>query len=346
MTAPIKFDRCSSCHVNVHRESVKDDCRSCHTETTFTGAPFDHAVKTGFALDGKHEGLECRKCHTGGLARTRFRSCARSSTIAARSAECVACHGEKDPHKGEFGRACESCHRPTTFSAPRTSNTRAQPDFFAGQHAHGHVRAVPRAWEAPQPVPTGALSSASPRTRRHPRQRPAPPPRARRRPRWRARRATRMCTSARWAWPASVVTRWTAQVRGGQVLARQQPLSAHGQASGNRVREVPPDRDARVSVRHGRGRPVQSGRRPVPGVPQGPAPRPGGRAVRNLPPDRDVRVGVVRSQGDGRLLRRLPQPIRLQGLPQAGEPRSTRPAAGTAFRFLVGRTCADCHRGF
>jgi hypothetical protein len=132
MTTPLKFDRCSSCHVNVHRESVKDDCRSCHNQTSFTGAAFDHTVKTGFALEGKHDGLACAKCHTAvsahdvPLARkvVDYRGAAR---------ECVACHGEKDPHKGEFGRACESCHRPATFAVKDFKHPRA-PEFFGGQH--------------------------------------------------------------------------------------------------------------------------------------------------------------------------------------------------------------------
>ena len=49
----------------LHRDSVKDDCRKCHTEASFKGATFDHAVRTGFPLAGKHEPLACRKCHTG-----------------------------------------------------------------------------------------------------------------------------------------------------------------------------------------------------------------------------------------------------------------------------------------
>jgi len=63
MTDPLRFDRCSACHVNVHRDSLKEDCKACHTETTFRGAPFDHSQRTKFALDGKHGGLECAKCH-------------------------------------------------------------------------------------------------------------------------------------------------------------------------------------------------------------------------------------------------------------------------------------------
>ena len=154
MTAPIKFDRCSSCHVNVHRESVKDDCRSCHTEKTFTGAPFDHAVRTGFALDGKHVGLECRQCHTQVSARE-VPLVRKVADYRGAKRECVACHGEKDPHKGEFGRICESCHRSDTFKAKDFKHPRA-PGFFAGQHEALKCEQCHVPAKAARPVRTGA----------------------------------------------------------------------------------------------------------------------------------------------------------------------------------------------
>lgn len=127
---PIKSDTCSSCHVNVHRDSVKEDCRACHTETSFTNAPFDHAARTGFPLAGRHAGLECRKCHTA-IAASKAPPAQATIDFGGVSAQCVACHA--DTHKGTYGTTCDACHRPTGFSVAGFTHPRA-PEFFAGAH--------------------------------------------------------------------------------------------------------------------------------------------------------------------------------------------------------------------
>lgn len=132
MTAPLRSNTCASCHVNVHRESLKEDCQACHIETTFRGAPFDHAQRTRFALDGKHFGLECAKCHTG-LSPPTVPLARRVVDYGGASRECVACHGPKDPHKGEFGRACDSCHKTATFDVKAFTHA-GTPEFYRGFH--------------------------------------------------------------------------------------------------------------------------------------------------------------------------------------------------------------------
>lgn len=132
MIETIRFDTCSACHVNVHRESIKDDCRACHDESSFRKGTFDHALKTTFALKGKHDGLACVKCHTSvsgadvPLARV-------VADFSGAHSECVSCHLDKDPHKGTFGRACDSCHTVATFSVKEFRHPK-EPVFFAGQH--------------------------------------------------------------------------------------------------------------------------------------------------------------------------------------------------------------------
>jgi hypothetical protein len=127
----LPHDRCSSCHANVHRESVKEDCRACHTETGFRGAKFDHRLKTGFPLAGKHEGLACQKCHTGISGET-VPAARKVLDYRGLKPDCASCH--KDQHKGEYGRACEGCHQPATFKAAGFTHPRA-PEFYAGRHA-------------------------------------------------------------------------------------------------------------------------------------------------------------------------------------------------------------------
>jgi Cytochrome c7 and related cytochrome c len=127
----LRFDTCSACHMNVHRDSVKDDCRKCHTEVSFRGAKFDHAARTRFALSGKHEPLACRKCHTG-IAADDVPMARKVIDFGGASPACVTCH--KDHHKGDFGRTCDACHRADTFKAAGFTHQRS-PEFHAGRHA-------------------------------------------------------------------------------------------------------------------------------------------------------------------------------------------------------------------
>lgn len=133
MTAPLKFDTCASCHVNVHRESIRQDCRACHSESTFTGAPFDHAARTRFALDGKHAGLACAKCHPS-VSPPGVPLAKRVADYRGASSECATCHGPKDPHKGEFGRVCDSCHGTASFDTRAFVHAGA-PAFYGGSHS-------------------------------------------------------------------------------------------------------------------------------------------------------------------------------------------------------------------
>jgi hypothetical protein len=110
---------------------VKDDCRKCHTEQSFKDATFDRASHTTFPLTGKHEPLACRKCHTG-IAPPDAPAPRREIDFGGVNAACVTCH--KDQHKGDFGRACDACHRPDTFKAAGFVHPRS-PEFYAGRHA-------------------------------------------------------------------------------------------------------------------------------------------------------------------------------------------------------------------
>jgi len=121
ITKPLESGRCADCHANVHKESIKDDCKTCHTEKGFRGAPFDHVVRTGFALDGKHQPLVCVKCH------------AKAADFSGASRACVSCHTD-DKHKGAYGLQCDSCHRPSGFDVAHFSHPRS-PEFFGDRHA-------------------------------------------------------------------------------------------------------------------------------------------------------------------------------------------------------------------
>lgn len=95
-------------HSGVHKD-VKDDCVACHREHAgvdsdlrgFDPATFDHALWTGFALEGRHATLEagCAACHKD------------RSLLALRN-DCVSCH--EDQHKGSLGKSCQTCHSTKT----------------------------------------------------------------------------------------------------------------------------------------------------------------------------------------------------------------------------------------
>ena len=156
-----KADSCAACHVDVHRGTFKQDCRSCHTETSFKKAPFDH-TRTQFALTGKHQAVACNACHKNaapspaavarGATGRPVPASGRGVPAAGRGATsprpgpaapavtdfrglqtaCVSCHA--DVHRAELGSTCESCHSTTTFKQQNYVHRRVA-DFFGGQHA-------------------------------------------------------------------------------------------------------------------------------------------------------------------------------------------------------------------
>ena len=156
-----RSDTCAACHTDPHRGVFKQDCASCHTETTFkdggAAAPgrFDHS-STRFPLVDAHATLACSSCHIGQPAapsRAPSASAAparatsgrgrvgRSATIVPTrqvadfrgvKTECASCHA--DVHRAELGTACETCHTARTFQVTAFKHARQRP-FFDGRHA-------------------------------------------------------------------------------------------------------------------------------------------------------------------------------------------------------------------
>lgn len=125
-----KADTCASCHVDVHRGSFKQDCKSCHSEAGFGQTPFDHS-KTTFVLNGRHQGLRCEACHKN-VVLGAAPAARRVADFRGLKTACAACH--TDVHQGSLGAACETCHTSTSFHVTDYKHPRF-PEFFAGQHA-------------------------------------------------------------------------------------------------------------------------------------------------------------------------------------------------------------------
>ena len=117
------------------------ECKTCHSEHKGRGLAlirlnrqaFDHGL-TDFALTGAHARTACAGCHGTG------------NNYRGVSSACVSCHGRKDPHRGQLGRACQSCHTTSAWK-PVTGFDHGRTGFsLTGAHA----RASCMTWHAGQ----------------------------------------------------------------------------------------------------------------------------------------------------------------------------------------------------
>lgn len=118
---------CYGCHrgddqAKGHRGRFGEKCQSCHVEQAWKPVRFDHARDAHFVLRGKHAGLACESCHRGVLYRDKTET------------GCVACHGAKDPHRGELGPQCQSCHDERDWKRTRFDHNRSRFPLL-GRHA-------------------------------------------------------------------------------------------------------------------------------------------------------------------------------------------------------------------
>lgn len=92
--------QCVACHRDddVHEGVNGAQCHDCHRVTDWSDITFDHARDADFPLNGSHALLSCASCHV-------------QPVEAARPAtQCIGCHAEDDPHAGQLGQSCASCH--------------------------------------------------------------------------------------------------------------------------------------------------------------------------------------------------------------------------------------------
>ena len=106
---------CAGCHKDIHEGQVdrwktKDGCEYCHVTDSWRKVKFDHNL-SAFKLAGKHEVLECGKCH----ARSKGESQVKATVLKPLDMRCTGCH--TDIHYGQFvsvgddkSSICEKCH--------------------------------------------------------------------------------------------------------------------------------------------------------------------------------------------------------------------------------------------
>jgi len=123
--------KCLECHKilneriskgkGLHKNEGYDECVACHVEhlghdNQLIWWPdginnFDHSM-TGYRLEGKHGGLECRKCHQADHIKryAEFLDAGKdlNRTFLGLDTACLDCH--QDQHRGQVGKDCLKCH--------------------------------------------------------------------------------------------------------------------------------------------------------------------------------------------------------------------------------------------
>lgn len=102
--------KCASCHEDYHQKTLSsNNCASCHNTAKFKPAiKFDHN-KADFKLKGKHETVDCNKCHE--VIKKNGKDFQKFNNIPF--ADCKSCH--TDPHNQQFKGTCTQCHTEDSF---------------------------------------------------------------------------------------------------------------------------------------------------------------------------------------------------------------------------------------
>jgi len=109
-------------------------CTGCHTEhkgrdadiVKLSPLQFDHE-RTDFSLKDAHLSVPCASCHQAGK---KFREA---------KSECVACHKQVEPHRGQLGNDCASCHSTRTWLDAHFDHDKTR---FALTNKHAQVACV------------------------------------------------------------------------------------------------------------------------------------------------------------------------------------------------------------
>lgn len=169
--------KCLACHVEIRTRLAEkrglhpvllggnqseQECARCHSEHNgeeFVPIRWDVSLdefnhrKTGYALEGKHAGLKCERCHTPDHIRPAARRGIQMKdlrrTYLGLSRECLSCH--TDAHYGQLGADCQRCHDFATWkNAAHFDHATAK---FKLTGAHEKVQCRKCHAEVPDPKP-------------------------------------------------------------------------------------------------------------------------------------------------------------------------------------------------
>jgi len=112
---------CATCHEDKHKGQVGEKCERCHTVANTAAkwkdvTRFDHSTAK-YKLAGAHAKVECAKCHGTLPSPNAASKVVRYTAIPF--AQCADCH--KDPHRGSFAAACNSCHNDSVWKPAKNT---------------------------------------------------------------------------------------------------------------------------------------------------------------------------------------------------------------------------------
>lgn len=155
----LAFERCSDCHADAHRGTLKQygDCSSCHDPAGFAPSRVDPQVhaRFGMNLEGGHAATPCSACH----AQTKTPRVAWQKD----KTPCADCH--QNPHGSQFAQeiaseGCGHCHSPVGWGLSRFVHD-AWP--LTGAHVTAACSACHQPNEADRKAGTGASYRGAPR---------------------------------------------------------------------------------------------------------------------------------------------------------------------------------------
>ncbi len=106
---------CATCHSDVHKGSMGSTCETCHSVDSFKSISRGFHKAGNFPLEGLHLNVPCASCHVNGQ-------------VKGTPTRCFDCHWQRrqdDRYQLRLGRACETCHRPVSWTATRWSHSAA-----------------------------------------------------------------------------------------------------------------------------------------------------------------------------------------------------------------------------
>lgn len=134
--------RCTACHKGIGADIAQGShfhgkfaqarsgaCKTCHSDhkgrnfglIRFDRSSFNHAYSE-YPLTGAHQKVTCTACHG---ATHQYRGLAR---------DCASCHAKKDPHRGQLGRNCNSCHTTAGWKPVQGFNHTSTGFALSGAH--------------------------------------------------------------------------------------------------------------------------------------------------------------------------------------------------------------------
>lgn len=107
---------CKSCHEDYHQQTLSSECGNCHDANAFKPASKFYHTKAKFQLIGKHQNVDCIKCH-----KTEIKNGKKFQKFTGiQFQSCTNCH--KDIHNNKFGQNCTECHNNESFTLLKTTN--------------------------------------------------------------------------------------------------------------------------------------------------------------------------------------------------------------------------------